>query len=139
LPYLGRKRADEEYPMAAFFKAGVTVASASDYPVTIPCNPLQAIQTGICRCLPGNEDPDQILWPQERVTLEQMISSFTINGAFANFLENVTGSIEPGKEADFIILDRDIFRAAVQDIGQAKVLSTFFQGREVFSQGKKVD
>ena len=52
VPYLGQKRADEEYPMESFFRAGVPVASSSDYTVTIPCDPLQAIQIGMTRSRP---------------------------------------------------------------------------------------
>jgi len=129
VPYLGQKRADEEYPMASFFKAGVMVASSSDYPVTIPCNPLQAIQIGITRSMPGKNDP---LWPQESASLEQMIASFTINGAYANFLEKETGSIEKGKSADLIVLNRDLFEIPATEIREVKVVSTFFCGKKVF-------
>ena len=69
VPFLGQQRADEEYPMASFFRAGVTVASSSDYPVTIPCNPLLAIETGITRREIGNTEPDGALWPAESATL----------------------------------------------------------------------
>jgi len=135
VPYLGQKRADEEYPMASFFKAGVVVASSSDYAVTIPCNPLRAIQIGVTRSVPGVTDPKEVLWPEERATLEQMIASFTINGAYANFLENTTGSIEAGKAADLIVLDKNLFTVPVGQISQAKVILTFFAGKEVFSDG----
>jgi predicted amidohydrolase YtcJ len=135
VPYLGQKRADEEYPMASFFKAGVVMASSSDYPVTIPCNPLKAIQIGITRSRPETTDPKEVLWPQERATLEQMISSFTINGAYANFLENTTGSIEVGKMADLVALDRNLFEIPVTDIINAKVLLTIFEGKEAFRDG----
>ncbi|MHB8055693.1 MAG: amidohydrolase [Candidatus Aminicenantales bacterium] len=133
VPYLGQKRADEEYPMRSFFEAGVVVASASDYPVTVPCNPLVAIQMGITREEPGKTDPNLVLWPEERVTLEQMIRSFTINGAFANFLEDATGSIEVGKWADLIVLDKNLFEIPPAEISTAKVLLTLFEGKTVFS------
>jgi predicted amidohydrolase YtcJ len=132
VPYLGQKRADEEYPMKSFFDKGVIVASSSDYPVTIPCNPLEAIQFGITRSEFNTTDPEKILWPEERVTLERMIRSFTINGAYANFLENETGSIEVGKKADLIVLNKNLLKIPVTGIGQVKVLMTLFEGEEVF-------
>jgi len=134
IPYLGLKRADEEYPMASFFKAGVTVASASDYAVTIPCNPLRAIQIGMTRSCLGITDPKEILWPEERASLDQMIASFTINGAVANFLENTTGSIEAGKMADLIVLDRNLFAIPVEEISKVEVILTLFEGKIVFSE-----
>jgi hypothetical protein len=130
MPYLGLKRADEEYPMESFFKAGVTVTSSSDYTVTIPCDPLQAIQIGMTRSRPGLTEPGAVLWPGERASLEQMISSFTISGAYANFLENMTGTIEPGKSADLVILDKNLFDLPADKIGTAKVILTLFEGRE---------
>ncbi len=132
LPYLGRERADKEYPMKSFFDAGVVVASGSDYAVTIPCNPLNAIQIGITRSQLDVNDPDEVLWPEERVTLEQMIKSFTINGAYANFLEKETGSIEVGKSADMIVLDKNLFEIPVNEISKAKVMLTIYNGRETF-------
>lgn len=135
VPYLGQKRADEEYPMASFFRAGVVVASGSDYAVTIPCDPLRAIQIGITRSVPGVSDPREVLWPEERATLDQMIASFTGNGAYANFIEDTTGSIEVGKAADLIVLDHNLFSVPAGEIGQVKVVLTFFAGKLVFSDG----
>ena len=132
VPYLGQKRADEEYPMKSFFDEGVVVASSSDYPVTIPCNPLEAIQFGITRSEFNIIEPKEILWPEERVSLEQMIRSFTINGACANFLEDESGSIEVGKKADLIILDKNLFEIPFTDSHNVTVLMTLIEGEEVF-------
>ena len=118
--------------MESFFKAGVTVASSSDYPVTDPPNPLIAIQIGITRLQPGTIDSKEILWKEERTTLDQMIASFTINGAYANFLEKETGSIEKGKFADLIVLNKNLFKIHKDEISKAKVLLTLFEGVEVF-------
>jgi predicted amidohydrolase YtcJ len=136
VPYLGKKRADLEYPMQSFFKQGVLVASSSDYPVTLPPDPLEGIETGILRWFQGASRGSEILWPSERCSITEMIDSFTINGAKSLFLEKTSGSLEAGKSADFIILNRDIFKTPVQEIGDAKktrVLATFFQGRQVYS------
>ncbi len=132
VPYLGKERADREYPMASFFAAGVPTASSSDFPVTVPPNPLEGIRAGVTRLKPGVDDPREILWPEERATLEQMIASFTRWGAYANFLESVTGSIETGKSADLIVLDRNLFEIPVADVARARVLLTLFQGRTVY-------
>jgi predicted amidohydrolase YtcJ len=132
IPYLGRERADLEYPMESFFKAGVVAASSSDFPVTYPPNPLEGIRAGVTRLKPGVTDPREILWPEERASLEEMIGSFTRAGAYANFLESVTGSIEPGKSADLIVLDRNLFQIRPEEIARARVLLTLFQGRAVF-------
>ena len=132
VPYLGKERADREYPMESFFAAGVPTASSSDFPVTVPPNPLEGIRAGVTRLKPGVDDPREVLWPEERATREQMIDSFTRWGAWANFLEDVTGTIEIGKSADLIVLDRDLFAIPAAEIGRARVLLTLFQGRTVY-------
>ena len=131
LPYLGKERADKQYPMQSFIKSGVIMASASDFPVTISFDPLIAIQTGITRSTNSDLSKD-VLWPEERSNLEDMIVSYTYNGAFANFLENETGSIEVGKQADMIVLDRNLFEIPTNDIAKTKVLLTLVDGQEVF-------
>jgi len=141
LPFLGKERADTEYPMQSFIEAGVVMASGSDFPVTIPFDPLIGIQTGVTRSAPGKTtDPDivlkkgewGVLWPEERASLEDMVASFTINGAYANFVEQETGSLEMGKAADLVVLDRNLFEIPVREISEASVLLTLFEGKEVF-------
>ena len=112
--------------------AGVTLACASDYPVQVPSPPLLAIQLGITRCIPGETDPSQILGPDERMTLEDMIAGYTINGAYAHFVENETGSIEVGKKADLVVLDRNLFDIPATEIADTNVLLTLFEGKAIY-------
>ena len=130
--YLGRERAEKEYPLKSFLDAGVTLACASDYPVQVPSPPLLAIQLGITRCIPGETDPNEILGPNERMSLEDMITGYTINGAYANFVENETGSIEVGKKADLVVLDRNLFDIPETEIADTNVLLTLFEGKAIY-------
>jgi predicted amidohydrolase YtcJ len=131
LPYLGKSRAARQYPMRSFIDAGVIMASASDFPVTIPFDPLIAIQMGITRS--GiHESSGEVLFPGESVSLEDMITSYTYNGAYANFLENKTGSIKAGKQADLIVLDQNLFEIPTNEISKTNVLLTLVDGRVVF-------
>ena len=81
---------------------------------------------------PAPPSLDGVLWPEERVTVAQMIRSFTINGAKANFLDKTTGSIEVGKSADLIVLDTNLFKVAPAKIFDAKVLFTMGQGKVLY-------
>ena len=136
--YVGQQRADRQYPMKSFFDAGVTVASASDYPVSWPPDPMLAIEIGVTRTVPqGSEiyvdpDYDKALWPAERVTVEQMIESFTMNGARAIFMEDEIGSLEAGKKADLVVLSQNILQIDSKQIHNTVPLLTYFAGQEVY-------
>jgi len=133
--YLGVARAERAYPMQSLAKAGILLASASDYPVEVPSPPLLGIQLGVTRCEPGVTDPQEILDPQERMPLTDMIASFTHNGAIANFLEQETGSIEAGKKADLVILEKNLFKIPETEIADVNVLMTLFEGKTVYRDG----
>jgi hypothetical protein len=134
VPYLGQERADREYPMRSFWDHGIVVASASDYPVPPPLDPLVAIQRAVLRRDPA--DPaEPPLWPEEAVSVEQAVESCTINGAYAMGLEDETGSIEVGKTADLVALDRDLMSIPPEEIADAKVELTVFGGRPVYAAG----
>jgi hypothetical protein len=110
--------------------SGAVVAGGSDWTVST-LNPLEAIQVAITR-----QEPDKpggsILVPEERVDLPRMLAAYTINAAFANRLERETGSIEPGKAADIIVLDRDLFDLPATEIGKSRVLLTLLDGQAVW-------
>lgn len=135
VPYLGRERAEREYPMASFWRHGVVVASASDYPVPPPPDPLVAIQRGVLRRDPGDE-AEPPLWPEEAVSVEQMVESFTVNGAYAMGVEGETGTVEERKAADLVVLSRDILTIPAEEITTAAVELTVFGGRPVFAAGR---
>ncbi|MBW2123516.1 MAG: amidohydrolase family protein [Deltaproteobacteria bacterium] len=61
-----------------------------------------------------------------------MPSSFTINGAYANFLERETGSLQVGKVADIVVIDGNLFEMPASEIGKTRVVLTLFEGREVY-------
>lgn len=141
--YLLGERAEHEYPLQSFIRAGVMVASSSDHPVTPVPNPLRAIRAGVTRnltCaesygLPELKDLDDERWllgSDERASLTNMIKSFTINAAYAIFRDHLTGSLQSGKCADLVVLDCDLFTLDPLKIEKARVLKTYFNGEPVF-------
>jgi predicted amidohydrolase YtcJ len=72
------------------------------------------------------------LLPEERVSLADALAGYTIAAAYADFDEAVTGSVEVGKSADLIVLDRNLFAIRPDEIHAARVLLTLFEGREIF-------
>jgi hypothetical protein len=94
-------------------------------------NPLEAIEVAVRR-----QDPDapagEPFLPEERIALPQAIAAYTIAGAYAAFEEKETGSIETGKAADLIVLDRNLFEIPAEQIGDAKVLLTLLEGKTVY-------
>lgn len=130
--YVGQKLADEQYPLESFFKNNVLVASGSDYPVQT-CRPLDAMEIGVTRKFPGEAEDSKSLPPDsEKATIEEMIQSYTINGAKANYLDNQVGSLEVGKKADIVILDKNLLEVKPTDISKTKELMTIFNGKVVF-------
>ena len=141
-PLLG-KRAEEEYPLQSFFREGVVVTASSDYPVTPEPNPFHAVEAGVTRNLynaPGYgvedighmDDPACLLNREERASVLDMIRAFTINSAYSLFQENITGSLEPGKAADFIVVSQDPFEVDPIQIEHTQVKSTYFEGEQVY-------
>jgi hypothetical protein len=134
VPYLGQERADLEYPMRSFWEHGVLAASGSDYPVPPPPDPLVAIQRAVLRRDPA-DDAAPPLWPEEAVTVEQAVASFTANGAYAAGMEDAIGTVEAGKVADLAVLSRDIFAIPPEEIADVETQLTVFGGRPVYAAG----
>jgi predicted amidohydrolase YtcJ len=130
VPMLGRERTWQMYPIASVQKVGGRIVGGSDYFVT-DLNPLHAIEVAITRQDPYTND-GPVLNEDERVDLGTMIDAYTINGAYQMGLEHEQGSIEVGKRADLIVLDRNLFELSASEINEAKVTLTVFDGRTVY-------
>lgn len=129
-PMLGPDRSKHLYPIASLFKSGAVVVGGSDWTVTT-ANPLDAIQVAVTR-RGLDETTDKVFLPDELVSLPEILSAYTINGAWLGRWERESGSIEPGKSADLIVLDNNLFAIPPEQIHKTKVLWTLFKGRAVY-------
>ncbi len=127
------ERAESEYPLKKFWDRGMVVTSATDFPVSNP-DPMEGLEVGVTRCAPGDASEETVLDPNQRVSVEDMICAGTINGAYQNFLEKRIGSIEVGKEADFVLMDRDITSIDPHTIHEAKCLMTVIDGKTMYEK-----
>ena len=135
VPMLGEERTWQMYPLASVQKGGGRLVGGSDYWVT-DLNPLLAIETAITRQDPwSNEGP--VLNADESVDLASMIAAYTINGAYQMKLDDLQGSIEVGKRADLIVLDRNLFEIPASEISDATIIATIFDGRTVYQKEDK--
>lgn len=129
---LGEERTWQMYPIGSIHESGGRVVGSSDYYVT-DLNPLLAIEVAVTRQDPySNEGP--VLNEDERVDLETMIAAYTINGAYLHKQEDQQGSIEVGKRADLVVLDRNLFEIPASEISEASVEMTIFDGRTVYEK-----
>ena len=127
---VGPQRIKGAYAWQSFLRQGTVVASGSDFPVE-SANPFLGFYASITRKdIQGN--PLSGWYSNEAMDRVQTLKSFTIDAAFAGFQEDVLGSLEPGKWADFIIIDQDIMMAPDSMLWQTKVLQTWLAGEKVF-------
>jgi predicted amidohydrolase YtcJ len=125
---VGHERAKWLKPHRAWLDNDIMVASGTDSPVT-PYPPFPSLWTSIAR---RTEVNNVQMGTEQRITREEAIKLYTINGAYHTFEENIKGSIEPGKLADMIIIDRDILTCPLDDIRDTKVLRTILGGKTVY-------
>lgn len=125
---VGEERAAYEWPTRTVLDAGANLTSNSDAPVTYP-NWRLGVQSAVLRegLISG-----KVSGPEECLTVEEAIRTYTINGAWQDHMENVKGSIEAGKVADFCIIGEDILGVDPHKIGEIPVLMTIVGGAIVF-------
>ena len=129
-PVLGPTRSRWLYPIGSVTRAGARLAAGSDWSVS-SMNPFEAIQVAITRRAP--DAPPGPPWiAEELVDLRTMLRAYTQGGAYAAGIESSNGTLEVGKAADLIVLDRDIFRIPATEVHAVRVLLTLLDGREVW-------
>ena len=129
---LGSVRIQGAYAWRKLLDTGVILANGSDFPVEHP-NPFHGLHASITRQDQQNQ-PVGGWYPAENMTLEEAFASFTLDAAWAGHQEDILGTLEPGKKADFLLLDRDLFAAPSSEIRQIRVLETWVDGKRVFSR-----
>ena len=130
---MGLDRLGGAYAWRSMIAGGVPLAFGSDFPVESP-NPFHGLAVAISREDAQGQPPGGWL-PEQKVTLAQALDGFTRAAAFAGFAEDRLGSLERGKLADFIFIDRDIFQSTPEQIRDTRVLETWIGGRKVW-EGK---
>lgn len=155
VPCLGRRRACRQYPVRSLMEAGVTVGHHSDYTVSHPdwCDSIYGLTVrnlspgGFRTFCPdyktlrytvdGSEEPAPgVCCPVpdvcERLGMDEAIRCITVNGARSMYIGDITGSLEPGKQADMVLLDRDIENMVTPDNGCVSPAMTMLGGEIVF-------
>jgi predicted amidohydrolase YtcJ len=132
LPFLGRERSDLQYPFGDLVRSGARLAGGSDWSVTT-ANPLEEIEVMVNRVDPENRQNAPFL-PEQRVSLPDAVAAFTSGTAYINHDENHAGRLDPGKRADFAVLDRNIFASDADPVAEALVEMTFCSGQQVYER-----
>lgn len=123
---LGKRRASNLFPNKTWLEGGVTVAGGSDFPAA-PLSPMVGIYASVTRKTISGE-----LGPEEAISRQQALELYTRNAARISFEENLKGSIEAGKLADFVVLSDDLLTVPEEDIKDIEVLRTVVEGKTVY-------
>ena len=127
---IGKERAKGTYAFRSLLDAGVTLAFGSDWTVA-PLDPLQGIAAAVTRRTLDGKNPKGWV-PEQKITVEEAVRAFTVGSACAEFQEQVKGTITPGKLADLVMLDRDIFKVDPAEIERTRVELTVMDGKLVY-------
>lgn len=129
---VGEERGPEYWPIRDLIDSGAPLLAGSDWPSAVPdANPWVGIEALVTRRDPRGEAPGA-LWPEQAIELKEAIDIYTIHGARALLLEDDIGTIEVGKLADLIVLDRNLFDIPIEQVGETEVELTFFRGKQSY-------
>ena len=129
---LGPNRLSGAYAWQSVLKSGARLAFGTDFPVESP-NPFPGLAAGISRQDMSGHPPGGWI-PSERLTLEQSLDAYTRGAAYAGFAEDRMGALEPGKWADFVIVDRDPTKVDAEGLARTQVLETWIGGKKMWER-----
>ncbi|MFA6230268.1 MAG: amidohydrolase [Rhodanobacter sp.] len=129
---IGAERIKGAYAWQRFLKQGTVVAGGSDFPVESP-NPFFGLYSAVTREDHQGQPPGG-WYPQQDMSLRQALRAFTLDAAYAEHAEKTLGTLEPGKWADFILIDHDLFKDPASRIWNTQVLQTWVGGKRVYSR-----
>lgn len=132
---IGPERMKGAYAWQTFLDQGTIVASGSDFPVE-HVNPFYGLYSAVTR-QDHQGNPEGGWYPEEKMSRKEALRSFTLNAAYAAHRKDVLGSLEPGKWADFILVDRDYFEVPASNIWKTNVLQTWVAGEKVYQSKEK--
>lgn len=130
---IGPERAKGTYAFRSLSDAGASLAFGTDWTVA-PLNPMESLKAAVTRQTLDGKHPEGWV-PEQKITLEEAIHAYTMGSAYAEFQEHLKGSLTPGKLADVVVLDRDLFAINAADLDKVKVTLTVVDGRVVY-EGK---
>ncbi|MFC9363475.1 amidohydrolase [Rhodococcus sp. NPDC057014] len=132
IPFLGDERTQRQYPFGSLLRSGATLAAGSDWPVS-SADPLHGIHVAVNRVLPGRNGQERpVFLPKQRIDLTSALTAYTAGSAYVNHLDD-TGSIEVGKLADLVVLDRDPFTGPADTIAETRAVLTYVGGDRVYA------
>jgi hypothetical protein len=131
---IGPGRAKGTYAFRSLLDAGATLAFGTDWNVA-PLDPLAGIAAAVARRTLDGKHPDGWV-PEEKITVQETVRAYTVGSAYAEFAEHVKGTLAPGRLADLVVLDKDIFRIPAARIETARVQLTVMDGRVVYEAGR---
>jgi hypothetical protein len=129
---IGKERAKTTYAFRSLLDAGATLAFGTDWTVA-PLNPLLTVYAAVTRrTIDGKNSKGWV--SEQKISVEETVHAYTVGSAYAEFQENVKGTITPGKLADLVLLSRDIFKIDPKEIENVKVVLTMVDGRVVYEE-----
>jgi predicted amidohydrolase YtcJ len=130
---VGKELASTSYAFGTMLRDGVHLSYGTDCPVE-DCNPFPNIYMAVSRCDKDGK-PEGGFYPKEKVTVEEAIDAYTIESAYAEFMEDRLGRIKPGYLADMVLLDKDIFTCSEDEIKDIRPVLTIVDGKTVYKAG----